>query len=134
MLRPAVFVSFDLRTPAAELLRHLGEATWQDTFPVLDGGRMVGLVTTAGLQTLALEQSALPSAIAADLMLPPVSVGPEDDLRRAASVLVQNDLREVPVEEEGRVVGFLDEARVAEAYARVVRPSGPGPQASTEQP
>jgi predicted transcriptional regulator len=55
-------------------------------------------------------------------MLPPVFVRPDDDLRTAAGVLVQNDLREVPVVEEGRVVGFLDEARVAEAYARVVQP------------
>lgn len=119
MLRPVKFAAFDLRTSAAELLRHLGEATWQDTFPVLDGGRMVGLVTVGGLQTLAVEQGSLPSAIAADLMLPPVWVRPEDDLRTAAGVLVQNELREVPVLEDGRVVGFLDEARVAEAYARV---------------
>jgi chloride channel protein, CIC family len=119
MLRPQTFAWFEKRTPAAELLRHLGEATWQDTFPVLDAGRLVGLVTGEGLQLLAVEQGALPSAIAADLMLPPVSVAPGDDLRRAAFVLVQNELREVPVVEGGQVVGFLDEAKVAEAYARV---------------
>lgn len=118
MLAPATFASFERRTPTAELLRQLRAATWQDVFPVLEGGRLVGLVAASGLKTLALEQGDLPSVVAADLMLPPVFVRPDDDLRTAAAVLVGNDLREVPVLEGGTVVGFLDEARVAEAYSR----------------
>ena len=124
------FVTFEPHTPGADLLRRLGEATWQDVFPVVDPQRrLLGLVDASALKVLALELRDVPWAVASDVMRPAVSVRPEDDLRTAAQVLLTHRLREVPVVDgDGRVLGFLDEARVAEAYlsaAAAAARSGP---------
>ena len=114
------FVRFDPQTPAREMLARISESTWQDVFPVVDAdGRMTGLVTSDGLRILANEGPDLPWAIAADLMRPPVSVRPDDDLRLATERIVTEGLREVPVvDERGAVVGFLDESDVATVYLK----------------
>ena len=112
------FVSFDPRTPALEMIRHVSDATWQDVFPVVGReGRMIGLVTGDSMRVLGTEGNHLPWALAADVMQPPVWVHPEDDLRKATETLVANDLREVPVvDDDHAVIGFLDEREVAKVY------------------
>lgn len=116
------FVRFDPQTPAREMLVRISESTWQDVFPVVDAEqRMNGLVTADGLRVLATEGTDLPWAIAADLMQPPVSVRPEDDLRLATERIVAHGLREIPVvDERGTIVGFLDESDVATVYLKSV--------------
>jgi CIC family chloride channel protein len=122
MTQGRAFVRFDPQTSAREMLEKISEATWQDVFPVVDSEqRMTGLVTADGLRVLATEGSDLPWAIAADLMQPPVSVRPEDDLRLATERIVTHGLREVPViDERGAIVGFLDESDVATVYLKTV--------------
>lgn len=112
-------VTFQPKTSAAQMLEHLGEATEQDVFPVLDGDKVVGLVCADALRVLAKESLATPWVLAADVMQPPVIVHPEDDLRRATERLVANGLREVPVVDDTHaIVGFLDEREVAKIYLR----------------
>lgn len=122
MTQGRAFVCFDPQTPASEMLERISEATWQDVFPVVDAERrMTGLVTADGLRVLAVEGTNLPWAIAADLMQPPVSVRPEDDLRLATDRIVSHRLREIPVvDERGTIVGFLDETDVASIYLKAV--------------
>jgi CIC family chloride channel protein len=111
------FVSFELSTPAADMLRHINQATWQDVFPVIDGGKMIGLVSAHASRVLATEGNEMPWALAADIMQPPLSVSPEDDLRVATERLVANGLREIPVVDASEaVIGFLDEREVAKIY------------------
>jgi CIC family chloride channel protein len=111
------FVSFELKTPAVEMLRHVGEATWQDVFPVIADGKMVGLISTNATRVLATERNEMPWALAADIMQPPLSVHPEDDLRTATERLVANGLREIPViDASDAVIGFLDEREIARIY------------------
>ena len=121
------FVTFELHTPAAELLRRLGDNAWQDVFPVVDPARqLLGIIDASALKVLALELRDLPWAVASDVMRAPVSVRPGDELRTAAEVLLRHRLREVPVvDDAGRVVGFLDEARVAEAYLSAAASQAP---------
>ena len=45
---------------------------------------------------------------AADIMQPPVSVNPEDDIQEALRLTVQHDLKDLPVVEGGKVVGDLN--------------------------
>jgi CIC family chloride channel protein len=118
MTQGRAFVRFDPQTPAREMLQKISESTWQDVFPVIDASeRMAGIVTADGLRVLATEGTDLPWAIAADLMQPPISVRPDDDLRLATERLVTHKLREIPVtDERGQVVGFLDESDVATVY------------------
>jgi len=64
-------------------------------------------------------------------MCSPISVHPDDDLRRALEVMLANGIREVPVTDAaGCFLGFIDEAAIASAY---VRPSpSPDPLESTQ--
>jgi len=117
MLTERSFITFDLKTPAREMLRRMSDSTWQDVFPVVDGGRMVGLVNADAMRVLAAERTDTPWVLATDVMSPALSVRPDSPLPHAAEYLIVNGLREVPVvDEQGNVVGFLDERDVAKAY------------------
>jgi len=122
-------VSFDPGTPATEVLRAVGEAADQDVFPVLDAsGALVGLVTAPAVRVLAMEREDTAWTVAADLMQPVVSVGPDDDLRRATETLLSNGLRAIPVVDHGgRFIGFLDEDDVANAYIGAASRAGASP-------
>jgi len=112
-------ICFEPKTSAAEMLEHLGEATDQDVFPVVEQGRVVGLVCADAMRVLAKESLATPWVIATDVMQPPVVVHPDDDLRRATQRLVANGLREVPVVDDANaIIGVLDEREVAKIYLR----------------
>ena len=55
--------------------------------------------------------------VAADIMQAAVTVRAKDDLRAAAQALLKAASREMPVvADEGRILGFLDEADIARAF------------------
>jgi len=113
------FVWFEPKTSAAEMIEHVGEASEQDVFPVVEDGKVVGLVCADAMRVLAKESATTRWVLAADVMLPPVLVRPDDDLRRATQRLVANGLREVPVvDDTNSIIGFLDEREVAKIYLR----------------
>jgi CIC family chloride channel protein len=114
------FVTFAPDTSTPEMLRHLGESTWQDVFPVVEGGgAMIGIVSADAMRILSAEREHISWPVAADVMLPPVSVHVDDDLRKATEHLVANGLRELPVvDASGVVVGFLDEREIAKLYLK----------------
>ncbi len=114
------YIDFRPQTPVSDILARAGQSTWQDVFPVTDdAGKMIGLVSSAVFPVLVMEREGVGWVVTADVMQPPVFVKAHDDLRRAAELLLQNGLREIPVvDEAGRIVGFLDEAEVAKAYIR----------------
>lgn len=119
MTQSQAFVSFEPKTSAAEMLSHVGEATEQDVFPVVDQGKIVGLVRADTMRVLAKESTMTPWVLAADVMQPPVVVRPDDDLRCATQSLVANGLREVPiVDDDNAIIGFLDEREVAKIYLK----------------
>ncbi|MBI4951505.1 MAG: chloride channel protein [Myxococcales bacterium] len=128
------WVSFRPKTPAVEMLRYVEDADWQEVFPVVeDGGGIVGLVSAEALRSLALGGEAISWALAADAMRAAGDLGPGDDLRRAAQLFVSRDLRQLPVIDGGRVVGFLDEAQIAQIYLTAIdRAEAPGSAPSLE--
>jgi CIC family chloride channel protein len=80
---------------------------------------MVGLVTADAMRVLASDRKEQPSKQAADIMQPPLSVRPEDDLRTATERLVANGLREIPVVDgTDAIIGFLDEREIAKVYLK----------------
>lgn len=113
--RSGPHASFAPATPAGEMLAAAGEATGQAVFPVIDGGGVLrGLVSADSLRVLAADRDGTAWAVAADLMMPPITVTGSDDLRRTADRLVANGLREIPVVgADGGIVGFIDEAEIA---------------------
>jgi chloride channel protein, CIC family len=120
MARGRPFVSFSPAAPAEDMLRKIGDATWQDVFPVVEpDGSLKGLVSAEAVRVLAAEQRDVTWIVAADLMQPAVTLRPDDDLHVATERLVQSGLRELPVVGgQGEILGFLDEADIARIYLR----------------
>jgi len=113
------FVTFAPSSTIPEMLRYVSEATWQDVFPVIGGeATMLGLISTDSMRAFALQRQPH-SMVAADIMLPAVSVQVNDDLRVATELLVANGLRELPVVDGmGAVIGFIDEQEIARIYLK----------------
>jgi CIC family chloride channel protein len=112
------YVSFRRQTSAAEVVRRVATAGWQDVFPVLsDDQKVVGIITADVLRTVAEEPTIAQLTIADDMMLSPVVVQDTDDVSRALEVLLRHGAREVVViDDSGCVVGFLDEAEITRLY------------------
>ena len=118
VVRDRPYVSFELATPAQQVIHHLAESSWQDVFPVLDKkGAMVGMIQTELLRTFASQPDFEQVTVAADLMQAPLSVPLTQSLHDAIDQMLRHNLREIPVtDESGRIVGFLDERDITSAY------------------
>jgi CIC family chloride channel protein len=113
-------ICFFRETALSQMVHHLTHSGDQDVFPVIEpDGRLAGLVTSSTMRMAMGEMADASWALAADLMQPPVSVAPDDDLRAASERLLANELRELPVvSNEGRVLGMFDESDVARVYVK----------------
>jgi chloride channel protein, CIC family len=103
---------------ADDVLRVMADTPEQPVFPVVDEtGVLRGLVTSgASTRTIAAADDAS-WAIAADLMVAPVSVLATTTLAEVAKALVAADLRAMPVvDETGQILGLVDEHDVSRAY------------------
>lgn len=118
VVRDRPYDTFETRTPAREVIQKAAASAWQDVFPVVDGeGKVVGMVLSDVLRTMAANPDLGEFAIAHDLMVPPVSVRDSDDLQRALKTILEHGLREIMVVgEDGKIVGFLDEAEITRVY------------------
>ena len=109
--RDRVFLKFtpDMRVP--EVTAQIAGAADQDVFPIVDAsGVLVGVIAAESLRVIASNPELHELALAADLMMPPVSIALEADLRSAAQLMLSRDLRSLPViDASGAIVGLLDE-------------------------
>ena len=119
---PAVdrdFVSFYPKLSGSALLKDSAGAGRQEVFPVLDADeKLVGIVTLEDLTILAAEPLLHNGLVnAADIMRPPISIGHAENVRAAFEMLLSCGVRELPiVDDDGRVVGLVDEVAIAHAY------------------
>jgi chloride channel protein, CIC family len=120
LMRPTRPACFRKQTPSGEILQSVGDHPDQEVFPVLDDDeRVVGLISANLLRVVSLEFADTHWTLAADLMQPVVCVLATDDLRTATERMVSSSLRELPVlDDEGRVLGMLDESDIAEVYLK----------------
>jgi CIC family chloride channel protein len=118
LVRDRPYATLTLRTPASEVVQKAAAMAWQDVFPVLgEGDKLVGIVLSDVLRTMAANPDIGQLTIAHDLMVPPVSVLDTDNLQRALEIILEHGLREiVVVDDAGRIIGFLDEAEITRAY------------------
>jgi CIC family chloride channel protein len=125
--RDRPYATFEVRTPAREVIQKAAATAWQDVFPVLgDGGKLVGVVLSDVLRTMAANPDIPELAIAHDLMIAPVSVKDTDDLQRALDVFFAQGLRELVVtDERGRILGILDEGDITRVYQSATAGSRP---------
>jgi CIC family chloride channel protein len=130
LVKDRPFVVFERDTPAADVILRVAAGSWQDVFPVLSADKtVIGVITTEVLRTVMQDPELSGITIADDLMMPPVVVGEGDDVNTALQVLLLHGAREVVVvDDEGRVVGFLDEAEITKLYLaatqRAAAPAG----------
>jgi CIC family chloride channel protein len=111
--RPFARITADMRI--ADVAKVIEGAPDQDVFPVVDGaGVLRGLISAESLRVVASNPEIHQLGVAADMMMPPVSVGGDADLRAAAQLMVANDLRSIPVTDaSGSILSMLDEHDVA---------------------
>jgi Zn-dependent protease/predicted transcriptional regulator len=77
-------------------------------FPVLDGGRLVGIVTLEDVRKVGRDN--WDTAVVREIMTPAdqlVTVSPGDDAAEALDKLTQNDVRQLPVIRGGELIGLL---------------------------
>ena len=116
-LDQAPYTSFRPGSGMDEFARAVSELSRQEVFPVMEGGRLVGVITLEDLIALVSEQHLDGLANASDAMRPAIALHQDDDLHAALETMQAQGVRELPaVDDEGRVIGFVDEKSIAHAY------------------
>jgi CBS domain-containing protein len=97
--------------------------------PVLDGDRLVGVLTDRDIVVRVVAERADPSEVSAgDVMSANVqTVAPDADLSDAAKLMSDGEVRRLPVVEGGRLVGVLSHGNLVQA----TEGKGPGRTATT---
>jgi CBS domain-containing protein len=85
------------------------------SLPVVDGGALVGMVTDRDLVVQVLAKDLDPAKVTVSEVASenPVVARPNDSLDSALQRMAQEQVRRLPVVEEGRLVGILAQADVA---------------------
>lgn len=111
-------------TPLRDIVLAIAKSR-QDYFPVVDGGRFVGMLSAHDLRQFTFDESVYRLAIAADIMSsPPVVVRPEDDLHKALETFDSIWIDELPVvasDDPNRVLGQLRRRAINRAYTKKLK-------------
>jgi CIC family chloride channel protein len=117
VVRNRPYVTLEARTPASRVIEAVASSAWQDAFPVIEDGKLIGIVSAEVLRTMASNPDLEPLAIAHDLMVAPISIRDTDDLQLALEMVLDHGVRELLViDDRGAIVGFLDEAEITRVY------------------
>jgi CIC family chloride channel protein len=118
LVKDRPLATFKRNTSAAEVIRVVAAADFQDAFPVLDDdGKLVGVVTAEILRTTAADPDVSALALADDMMGAPIAVRDTDDLHNALEIMIAHAMRELLVtSEDGQVLGVLDQTEITVAY------------------
>jgi CBS domain-containing protein len=114
----------DAMTPGVETVepsQPLGEAARLmksgdfGSVPVVDNGRLVGMLTDRDIVVRAVAEGLDPSSaqVREIASTTPVIVEPDQDLAEALRLMAQHRVRRLPVVDDGRLVGVLSQADVA---------------------
>jgi len=87
------------------------------SLPIVDGGRLVGMITDRDLALrLVAEGKSADTPVGELGSRDLVTIDPQQDLGEAARLMSEHQLRRLPVcEEDGKLVGILAQADVAQA-------------------
>src|SRR5258705_2553685 len=85
------------------------------SIPVVDGPRVVGVLTDRDIVVRAVAEGRNPQTMQVGEIASPnvVTVRPDDDLDDALRLMAQHQVRRLPVVEDGHLVGVLAQADVA---------------------
>ena len=118
-------IRFEPRATMADMARALGSDTPQFTFPVVDAtGRVVGVVSAPSIRALMTDAGMQLLAVAADIMQTDAQVSASDQLGKVMELTHSTGLRQLPVvDENGRLLGMVDESNVTRAYLTLLKAS-----------
>lgn len=117
-VRAAMATRFQIvapQAPLAEVADHI-IAGFQQDFPVVENGRLVGMLTRADLLR-ALAENDRDRPVSSVMRTRFAAAGPDEALPDVLPRLQDRDCRSLPVLEEGRVVGIIDLENVGEFVA-----------------
>lgn len=127
MTSPAITVTPDRPAPSALDLMNLHGVR---RLPVVEDGRLVGIVTKTDLTNLIGPGSPGrrgQNKLVVEIMKKnPAAVAPEDTVEAAARVLLRRKFSGLPVVDEGRVVGVITESDLFRAICRMLGVDGRG--------
>jgi CBS domain-containing protein len=85
--------------------------------PVVEGGRLVGIVTDRDIVIRGVAAGTDPKTqrVSTVMSADPVTVGPDDDVSDAEQIMADRQIRRLPVVEGGRLVGIIVTAQIARA-------------------
>ena len=84
-------------------------ATGGRCFPVVSGGQVQGLVTIDSVRKVPFDERGVTRVDQAMVRLDQMkSVGPEDDLTQVMQIMVEHNINQVPVVQDGTIVGMVN--------------------------
>jgi CBS domain-containing protein len=87
------------------------------SIPVVDGGRLVGIVTDRDLVIRGIAAGTDPKTqrVSKVMSADPVTIGPDEDISAAEKLMADRQIRRLPVVEKGKLVGIIVTAQIARA-------------------
>ena len=87
------------------------------SIPVVDDGRLVGIVTDRDIVIRGVAAGSDPKTqrVSTVMSADPVTIRPDDDLTDAEKVMADRQIRRLPVVENGKLVGIIVTAQIARA-------------------
>jgi CBS domain-containing protein len=87
------------------------------SIPVVDGGRLVGIVTDRDLVIRGIAAGTDPKIqrVSKVMSADPVTIGPDEDISAAEKLMADRQIRRLPVVEKGKLVGIIVTAQIARA-------------------
>ncbi len=85
------------------------------SIPIVEGGRLVGIVTDRDIvvRAVAAGKDARTTAVSEVMSADPVCISPDTDVDEAAKVMAERQIRRLPVVEDGKLAGILVIGQIA---------------------
>jgi len=126
LARTSAFGSLQLSARPSEMIRTTASFSQQKVFPVVEAGKLVGLITRDEIALLEGEPHLEMLVTALDIAQAPVCVRAQDDMRTVFELMRAQGLREVPVvDDDETVLGLVDDDDIAQGYLRATSEGNP---------
>ena len=129
--KPATLASGSSCVDAAKLM----EREDCGSLPIVDGGKLVGIVTDRDIvvRCLARDRDPKTTRVSEVMTTDPVTIAPSEDAVRAEKIMAEHQVRRLPVVDDGKLAGIVvigqlarnekDGERVGDTLKEISKPS-----------